>query len=326
MPRTIALYSGSWPDRPLAELASKASDWGYQALELECIGDHCSPHRAVEEEGYLPELVRLLEAQELRVAALSCQTAGQLLTDPASAECQSDWPAQSAPDADADACRQEAARQLLAAAQTAQRLGTGVLVTACGCPLPASVFFSTQHGLPRYQAFLQQLAQHWAAVLDELSGLDVRLAFLVQPGQAVWDAFSAELFLEALGWRSQVGLALDTGAMYWHGAEPAEFIRRFADRIVHVRVSDVAVRLTGGNSVLSPLPSGDPRRGWDWRSPGHGQIDFESVLRALHDIGYTGALSVAWIDPHMHPEFGAADACQFLKRLDFPTRQEFPES
>jgi sugar phosphate isomerase/epimerase len=128
------------------------------------------------------------------------------------------------------------------------------------------------------------------------------------------------LFLETIGWRSEVGLALDTGALYWHGADPAQFLRRFADRVFHVRVTDVAVHLTGSNSVLSPLPEGDPRRGWDWRSPGRGQVDFEAILRALNDIGYTGPLSVAWCDSQMQREFGAADASQFLRRLDFPAR------
>lgn len=326
MARTISLYTGSWRDRSLAELATKASEWGYAALELECVADHCQPRRATAEQGYTAELVRLLEAQELRLAALSYEAAGGLLTEGSAANWQEVLPEHLRTLTDAQTCRQQAAAELLAAAQTAQLLGVQVLVTASGCPLPATAFFSPQLCLPRYQAFLQELARHWTSVLDELATLDVRLAFLVQPGQAVWDAYSAELFLEALGWRSQVGLAVDTGALYWHGTDPAQLIRRFADRIIHVRISDVAVHLTGDNSVLSPLPHGDPRRGWDWRSPGHGQVDFHSLLRALHDIGYSGALSVAWADPHMHPEFGAADACQFLKRLDFPGRHEVPES
>ncbi|GBD36516.1 hypothetical protein HRbin36_01641 [bacterium HR36] len=160
-------------------------------------------------------------------------------------------------------------------------------------------------------------------MLEELANLGMRLALLVRPGQILWDGFSADLFFENLGWRSEVGLAVDSGALFWHGADPAQLIRRFADRVFHVRITDVVVHLTGQNSVLAPLPQGDPRRGWEWRSPGRGQVDFEALLRALNDIGYDGPLSVAWCDAQMQREFGAADASQFLRRLDFPARPHF---
>ncbi len=78
------------------------------------------------------------------------------------------------------------------------------------------------------------------------------------------------------------------------------------------------LRLNGRSSLLgSYLPPGDPRRGWDFRSPGHGGIDWEGVIRALNDISYEGPLSVDWNDPGMSREYGAEDACRFVKRLDF---------
>ena len=76
--------------------------------------------------------------------------------------------------------------------------------------------------------------------------------------------------------------------------------------------------LNGRSGVLgSYLPLGDPRRGWDFRSPGHGGIDWEAVIRALNEIGYDGPLSVDWKDSGMNRDFGAEDACKFVKRLDF---------
>ena len=69
--------------------------------------------------------------------------------------------------------------------------------------------------------------------------------------------------------------------------------------------------------LASYLSLGDPRRGWDLRSPGHGGIDWEAVIRALNEIGYDDPLSVDWKDSGMNPDFGAEDACKFVKRLDF---------
>ena len=88
-------------------------------------------------------------------------------------------------------------------------------------------------------------------------------------------------------------------------------------------VKDAVLTLNGRSGLLgSYLPPGHPQRGWDFRSPGHGGIDWEAVIRALNDIGYEGPLSVEWKDNGMDREYGAEEACKFVKRLDFePARK-----
>jgi sugar phosphate isomerase/epimerase len=93
------------------------------------------------------------------------------------------------------------------------------------------------------------------------------------------------------------------------------FIREFPDRIYHVHVKDASRTLDGKTGILgSHLNFGDARRGWDFRSPGRGQVDFEEIARALNTIGYTGPLSVEWEDPGMDREYGAAEAATFVKK------------
>src|SRR5207253_492638 len=93
----------------------------------------------------------------------------------------------------------------------------------------------------------------------------------------------------------------------------------FSDRIYHVHIKDAAVTLNGQSSILaSHLNFGDPRRGWDFRSPGRGKIEFEEIIRALNYINYAGPLSVEWEDVGMDREHGAREACEFVKNLDFP--------
>jgi hypothetical protein len=44
----------------------------------------------------------------------------------------------------------------------------------------------------------------------------------------------------------------------------------------------------------------------------------------LNDIGYDGPLSVEWEDVGMNREFGAREAAQFLKKIDFaPSNVQF---
>ena len=68
-----------------------------------------------------------------------------------------------------------------------------------------------------------------------------------------------------------------------------------------------------GKELPTAEPYGDPRRGWDFRAPGRGGIDWEAVVRALNDAGYDGPLAVEWKDPGMSRDHGAAEACQFVR-------------
>ena len=50
---------------------------------------------------------------------------------------------------------------------------------------------------------------------------------------------------------------------------------------------------------------------------GRGKINFEEIIRTLNRIGYDGPLSIEWEDGGMDREHGAAEACAYVKRIDF---------
>jgi sugar phosphate isomerase/epimerase len=104
--------------------------------------------------------------------------------------------------------------------------------------------------------------------------------------------------------------------MMWQDVDPAGFLYDFRDRIYHVHVKDTKRRLDGRNGRLgSHLPWADPRRGWDFVSPGHGDVPWETCVRVLNAIGYAGPLSVEWEDAGMDRLVGAPDALAFARRL-----------
>jgi sugar phosphate isomerase/epimerase len=85
-----------------------------------------------------------------------------------------------------------------------------------------------------------------------------------------------------------------------------------------VHVKDSRRNLNGRRSILaSHLNFGERERGWDFVSPGHGDFDFESIIRTLNRIGYQGPLSIEWEDSGMEREYGAQDAIAFVRRSDF---------
>ena len=100
----------------------------------------------------------------------------------------------------------------------------------------------------------------------------------------------------------------------------AEFIREFPNRIYHAHIKDAIVTLNGRSGILaSHLNFGDARRGWDFRSPGRGGVNFEEIIRALNAANYPqdAPLSVEWEDSGMDREHGAREAAEFCQKLDF---------
>ena len=158
------------------------------------------------------------------------------------------------------------------------------------------------------------LAERWNPILDVFRECGVQFGLEVHPTEIAFDLYSAEMALKALDFRPEFGFNFDPSHLLWQFVDPVAFIRAFPDRIYHVHVKDAARTLDGKSGILSShLNFGDPRRGWDFRSPGRGQVDFEEIARALNQIGYEGPLSVEWEDSGMDREYGAAEAARFVK-------------
>jgi sugar phosphate isomerase/epimerase len=171
----------------------------------------------------------------------------------------------------------------------------------------------------------RQFAERWNPILDVFAESGVRFGLEVHPTEIAFDLVTARRALDAIGNREEFGFNFDPSHLLWQGIDPVEFIREFPSRIYHMHVKDAIVTLNGRTGVLgSHLNFGDPRRGWDFRSPGRGGVNFEEIIRALNQIGYDGPLSVEWEDSGMDREHGAREACEFLRKLDFePSRRAF---
>src|SRR5205085_10225257 len=82
MPRPVTLFTAQWADMPLDHVARLAASWGYDGLELACMGDHLDPGRAAIDLGYATEQLQVLAHHGLRLWALGNPLAGQLVSDP----------------------------------------------------------------------------------------------------------------------------------------------------------------------------------------------------------------------------------------------------
>jgi len=324
MTRPLALFTGPWTDQPLEEVARKASEWGYQALDLACWGEHLAVQRALTEPAYARSVLDTLERHELRLIALSNHPVGQAVADHLDERHQASLPDYVWGNGDPAGVAARAAQELLDTARAAQQLGVSLVVGATGSPF-IGCLFDTLSALPAHiETLWVRFADAWKPILDAVGRLGLRYAVEIGPAQTAFDLYTADATIHALAGHDALGFAFNPAPLHWQGVDPSEFLRTHADRIGHVLIQDAAITLTGRSSLLgSLLPPADPRRGWSIRAPGQGNVDWPSILRTLHHIHYDGPLTVAYQDADIDRDYGAAEACAFIRRLDFePAKSE----
>lgn len=319
MIRPVTLFTGQWADLPLETMAAKAASFGYDGLELACWGEHFHVGKALEDEGYVEWVRRVLEQHGLQIFAISNHLTGQLVCDPNGDERSDAWaPPELA--GDPEGKRRWAAEEMKRTMRAAARIGVKVVNGFTGSSIWHLVYPFPPVTEEAVRKGFDDFADRWGPILDVAHACGVRFALEVHPTEIAYDLYSAERALAAVGHHPAFGFNFDPSHLLWQGVDPVEFLYAYPDRIFHVHLKDVAVRRDGRAGILaSHLPFGDPRRGWDFRSIGRGDVDFAAIVRALNHIGYSGPLSVEWEDNGMEREFGAAESCAYVKRLQFPS-------
>ncbi len=317
--RPLTLFTGQWADIPLATLAPKIAEMGYDGLELACWGDHFEVDKALSDDGYVRAKRELLESHGLGCWAISNHLVGQAVCDPIDERHEAILPERIWVDGDPEGVRARAAEEMRATARAARAFGVDIVNGFTGSSIWHKLYGFPPTPQETIDAGFVDFATRWNPILDVFDDSGVRFALEVHPTEIAFDIYTTERALEAVGAREAFGFNFDPSHFAWQGIDPARFIDRFPNRIFHAHIKDVATTLDGDSSILgSHLDFGDARRGWDFRSPGRGDVDFESIIRALNRAGYNGPLSVEWEDSVMDRFHGAREAAAFVRSIEFP--------
>ncbi|MDN5807323.1 MAG: sugar phosphate isomerase/epimerase [Brevibacterium sp.] len=314
----VTLFTGQWADLPFEEVARLAASWGYDGLEIACSGDHLDLAKADEDPAYLQSRLDILDRHGLRVWAISNHLAGQAVCDdPIDFRHQAIVRDYVWGDGDAEGVRQRAAEDMKRAARVARKLGVDTVVGFTGSKIWPYVAMFPPVSAEVIDAGYEDFADRWNPILDVFDGEGVRFAHEVHPSEIAYDYWTTVRALESIDHREAFGLNWDPSHLLWQGLDTIGFITDFADRIYHVDCKDTRLRPASGRSGIlgSHLPWGEPRRGWDFVSTGHGDMHWEDAFRALNSIGYSGPISIEWEDAGMDRLHGAAEAVVRIREL-----------
>ncbi len=319
MPRAVTLFTGQWADLPLEKLAEMTSEWGFDGLELACWGDHFEVDKALSDDSYVRNKRDLLEKYNLGCWSISNHLVGQAVCDPIDSRHQAIVSPEIWGNGDPEGVRQRAAQEMKNTASAAKLFGVDVVNGFTGSSVWAKLYFFP----PTTQADIEEgyvdFAQRWAPILDHFQAEGIRFGLEVHPTEIAYDIITFGRSLEAVNSHPAFGINFDPSHLIHQFLDPVELINAYPDRIFHAHVKDSKVQLTGRNSILSShLDFGDPNRGWDFVSPGHGDVEWDPIIRALNRIGYEGPLSIEWEDSGMDREFGAQESMQAVRDFDFP--------
>jgi len=326
MARPVTLFTGQFADIPLAKLAPLAKGWGYDGLELACWGDHFEVDKALADSAYVTDKRALLDQHGLGCWAISNHLVGQAVADEIIDERhQGVLPARVWGDGKPEGVRRRAAQEIMDTARAAKAFGVTQVNGFTGSPIWRLLYSFPPNNWATIEAGYREFADRWNPIMDAFDREGVRFGLEVHPTEIAYDIVTTEKTLDAIGRRSAFGLNFDPSHLHHQFVDPVLFVETFADRIYHVHIKNAVRTLNGRSSILgSHLDFGDARRGWDFRTPGRGGVEFEEIVRALNRIGYGGPLSVEWEDSGMDRNQGAPEAAAFVRRLDFqPSTQAF---
>ena len=286
-----------------------ASEMGFEAIELPV--DARSPFVDLSTcTGANAEVLGDAVARAgLEISALSNHHEGQLLLGPHGED--TDVIATGTPEEKA----QHAHDRLVSSAELARELGVGTVLAFTGCedysrwfpwPLPDG-----------YERMASTFRERLLPVLDEYGKRGVTLSLECHPRQFAYNLETAEWAVDLVDGHEALTFNLDPANLMLAGMDPVEFVAALGSRIRHVHAKDgqLVRRNAGRSGLLAHGAWTRPDRGFRFRVPGWGDLNWRELITELQVAGYDGVLSVEHEDPTMSQAEGLRQAYAHLSPI-----------
>lgn len=158
-----------------------------------------------------------------------------------------------------------------------------------------------------------ELARRWRPILERFDEAGVDLCYEIHPGEDLHDGVTFERFLQELDGHRRCCMLYDPSHLVLQCMDYLSFIDHYHDRIRIFHVKDAEYRRDGRSGVYGGYLPWLKRPG-RFRSLGDGQIDFTAVFSKFAEYDFPGWAIVEWECALKHPEDGALEGADFVRR------------
>ena len=294
---------------PLPKALAIARDLGIEAIELPV--HRRNPFVDLETclAGGQRALEQMLNQHGVAISALSVHQEGQLLLGPHGEDTDGIFKGT------ATEKTAFAAQRMIATAELARRLGIKVVCGFTGCeswprwfpwPLPDG-----------YERMASRFRDRLFPILDAFAERGITFAHECHPNQFAYNLETAQYALECVNQHPALGFNFDPANLALAGMDPVHFVAELGARICHVHAKDAerVKHRVGRSGTLAHGRWERPDRGFRFRVPGWGELDWRRLISELQIAGFCGVVAIEHEDPTMSRLEGLRQAVGFLEPL-----------
>lgn len=311
----LAQFLGNEPPfNDLRSICNWAKELGFKGVQIPTWDARCiNLKQAAESKTYADELKGIINECGLEITELATHLQGQLVAVHPAYDISFDAFAPDNVKGNSKARTEWAVQQMNYAAKASQNLG----LTACPS-FSGALLWHTFHPWPQRPAGLveegfKELARRWKPILDVFDSCGVDVCYEIHPGEDLFDGITYELFLDKVNQHPRACLLYDPSHFVLQQLDYLAYIDHYHERIKAFHVKDAEFNATGKQGTFGGYQDWLNRAG-RYRSPGDGQVDFKGIFSKLTQYGYKGWAVMEWECCIKHPEDGAREGAEFIKK------------
>lgn len=311
----LAQFAGDQPPfNTLGGMADWAASLGFTGMQIPAWDRRLFDlARAAESHDYCDEVRGIAANAGLAITEISTHLQGQLVASHPAFETLLDGFAPPEIAGNATARAEWAAQQLKYAAKASRNLGLTAHATFSGALAWPFFYPWPQRPAGLIDEAFRELARRWTPILNAFDEAGVDVCFELHPGEDLHDGATFERFLAAVGNHPRANILYDPSHMVLQQMDYLGFLDIYHERVRAFHVKDAEFRPSARAGVYGGYQEWIDRPG-RFRSLGDGQIDFTQVFSKMAQYDYPGWAVLEWECCIKHPEQGAAEGAEFIRR------------
>lgn len=269
--------------------------------------------KAAESQTYCDEVAGVARENGVEITELGTHLQGQLVAVHPAYDEAFDGFAPEAVRKNPKARQAWAVEQMILSAKASQRLGLKGNVSFPGALAWPFLYPWPQRPAGLIEAAFDELAKRWLPIFNAFEDADCNVCFELHPGEDLFDGTTFEMFLERVNNHARCCINYDPSHFLLQQLDYLEFIDIYHERIKALHIKDAEFRPTGRQGVYSGYQPWVQRAG-RFRSLGDGQVDFGAIFSKMAQYNYDSWAVLEWECCLKHPEAGAAEGAEFIRR------------